>query len=288
MNARWIAKKAARQGLALSRWASGSVSAERTVRRVLGSGAAVRALTYHRIGHEDREPFCVRPDVFEAHVRWLAERGLAASLDDVIGFVAGTRALPDGACLVTIDDGCESTLTEALPILARHRVPAVAFVTASLVGLSVDALPERYLDWDELREIASSGVMEIGSHAFTHRSLGAMPRPESRHEASESKRRLEDELGREVRSFAYPFGTRGDFDAFTERALADAGYSIAFNSMHGAVRAGMDPISLPRIKVEGGEGLWMFERLADGAMDAWRVIDQNLWRLQRVRQEIVG
>jgi hypothetical protein len=58
--------------------------------------------------------------------------------------------------------------------------------------------------------------------------------------------------------------------------------------MHGAIRPGMDPISLPRIKVEGGEGLWMFRLLSQGAMDPWRVVDQNLWRLQRVRQEIVG
>jgi hypothetical protein len=49
------------------------------------------------------------------------------------------------------------------------------------------------------------------------------------------------------------------------------------------VHAGADPVSLPRIKVESGEGLGMFKLLASGAMDVWRVIDQNLWRLQRVR-----
>ncbi len=284
MSPRWLVKKAARQGLALGSWASGSMRA----RRVLSRGPRVRVVTYHRIGHEPQEPFCVTPDAFDGHVRYLAERELAVSLDDVIAFVAGRAELPDGACLVTIDDGCVSTLTEALPILARHRVPAVAFVTASLVGLKVDALPEPYLGWDELRELAASELVEIGSHAYTHRSLGLMGAEDARHEAFESKAVLERELGREVRSFAYPFGTRSDFDARTERALADAGYTVAFNSMHGAVRRGMDPISLPRIKVEGGEAQWMFRLLAQGAMDPWRVVDQNLWRLQRVRQEIVG
>lgn len=287
MSPRWVVKKAARQGLALGSWASGSMRARRLIRNALGRGPRLRVLTYHRIGHEPREAFCVTPGDFEAQVRFLADRGLAASLDDVIAFVAARAELPDGACLVTIDDGCLSTLTEALPILERHGVPAVAFVSAALVGADYDGLPERYLGWEELRELASSGVVEIGSHAHTHRSLGLMDLEEARREATESKATLEDELGREVRSFAYPFGTRTDFHAGTERALADAGYRVAFNSMHGAVRPGMDPISLPRIKVEGGEGLWMFRLLSQGAMDPWRVVDQNLWRLQRVRQEIV-
>ena len=65
--------------------------------------------------------------------------------------------------------------------------------------------------------------------------------------------------------------------------LREAGYAIAFNSMHGAIQAGADPISLPRIKVEAGEGLAMLRMLAGGAMDVWRVVDENLWRLQRVR-----
>lgn len=284
MSARWYVKKAARHGVALTSWMSGAGLSRSPLSVFVGP--RVRALTYHRIGREPREPFCVLPEVFEAHVAALAAEGLAASLDDVRGFVAGRTALPDGACLVTIDDGCESTLSEALPILERHGVPAVAFVSASLVGSLLDALPERYLGWDELRALSASGLIEVGSHACTHRSLGLMPPEEARDEARRSKEQIEDQLGRACVAFAYPFGTRSDFDAVTERGLADAGYAIAFNSMHGAIRAGADPISLPRIKVEGGEGALMFDLLRRGAMDAWRVVDHTLFRLQRVREEI--
>lgn len=282
MSARWFVKKAARRSVALGSFVTGTVGA----RTLAASGPRARVLTYHRIGHEPREPFCVSPDAFRAQMRFLSERRLAVNLDQLLAFVAGREALPDGACLVTIDDGCVSTLTEALPILRRWGVPAIAFVTSSLAGLDPEVLPERYLSWDELREVADSGFIEIGSHAHTHRALGAMPPEEALEEARTSKATLERELGREVRAFAYPFGTYGDFDPVTERALADVGYRIAFNSMHGVVRSGMDPISLPRIKVEGGEGLVMFRLLAGGGMDAWRVVDRNLWRLQRVREEI--
>lgn len=282
--ARWYVKKAARRSFAAGSVLSGAVGAQRLV----AGAPRVRALTYHRIGDEPQEPFCLTPDDFEAQMRFLSVHRLAVSLDDVIAFVAGRRSLRDGACLVTIDDGCESTLTEALPILRRWGVPAIAFVTSSLVGLDVPELPERYLGWEELREVADSGFVEVGSHARTHRALGALEPEEARREVFESKSELTEGLGREVRCFAYPFGTHGDFDAATERHLADAGYTIAFNSMHGTLRPGMDPISLPRIKVEGGEGLLMFRLLVAGGMDGWRLVDRNLWRLQRVREEITG
>ena len=36
-----------------------------------------------------------------------------------------------------------------------------------------------------------------------------------------------------------------------------------------------------RVKVENGDDLRQFARLCDGAMDAWRLVDAGLWRLQR-------
>lgn len=283
MSLRWYVKKAARSSIALGTFGAGGTLAQKLV----SPGPRVRALTYHRFGVEPREAFCVDPSAFDEQMAWLASEGRAVSLDDVREFAAGRRALRDGSVLVTIDDGCVSTLELALPILRKHRIPAVAFVTSSLIGLGALGLPERYLTWDELRACADAG-MAIGSHARSHRSLGQMPIAEAREEARLSREQLEAELGREVISFAYPFGTHGDFSEATERALADAGYAIAFHSQHGAIRPGMPGLALPRVKVEGGEGLWMFKLLVDGAMDSWRVVDQNLWRLQRVRREIVA
>lgn len=283
MRARWYVKKAARRGVALGSVATGFLGARAIVTR----SPRVRALMYHRIADAPRDPFSVSPDVFDAQMRLLAEARRAVSLEDVRRFVLGKQTLPRDACLVTIDDGLLSTLTEALPILRRWGVPAVAFVSAGLVG-SGHRYPEAYMGWEEVRTLLASGIVEIGSHAYTHRSLGLILPEEARREAAKSKEHLEDRLGVPIRAFAYPFGTRADFNPLTERALADAGYSIAFNSMHGAIRRGMDPISLPRVKVEGGEPLWMFRLLRRGAMDPWRLADRTLFRFQRSRIEVTG
>jgi peptidoglycan/xylan/chitin deacetylase (PgdA/CDA1 family) len=278
VNARWLVKKATRAACAV-----GTVAPRRA--RAIAEPAVVRALTYHRFGDVRGDAFWVSARELDAQMAWLAERGRAVSLDDVQAFVAGTRDLPRDAVLVTIDDGSVSTLRVAAPILARHRIPAVAYVTSSLIGLGDLGHGERFLSWEELSELADSGIA-IGSHAHTHRSLGKMPPTEAREEARRSKETIEQKLGRPVTSFAYPFGTHGDFTTDTEQALRDAGYTLAFNSKHGAIRRGMDPISLPRVKIEGGDAEWMFRLAAQGAMDGWRLVDDNLWRLQRVRKEL--
>jgi peptidoglycan/xylan/chitin deacetylase (PgdA/CDA1 family) len=282
---RWIAKKAARAAVVLGARAGWQLASPR-------SRAVVRVLTYHRFGRITRDPFCVTPEDFEAHVALLSREGRAVSLEDVIAFAKGERHLPEDACLVTMDDGYVSMLETALPILAKHRVPSVAFITASFVDAArIQGQPEPFLTKAQLRAMHEGG-MTIGAHAFTHRSMGKLSIAEAREEIVRAKKTLEDALGAPVTSWAYPFGTHGDFSEATDRALEEAGYTVTFHSQHGPVVPGMitpgTPLrSLPRIKVESGESLTQLDAISRGAMDGWSIVDRNLWRLQRVRADVV-
>lgn len=269
---RWAAKKAARHGM---------VAASSLAPRSREGG--LRVLTYHRFGESPRDPFCVSQDMFERQMRFLAENQLALSLDEVEDLLIGQGEGRQSGVLVTIDDGCRSTLTEALPVLQHWGIPAMAYVVVGSLGQGrgVDRdQPEDYMTWDELDRLAESGI-HIGSHAVHHRSLAGMTEAQARAEALDSRLRLEEHLGEPVCSFAYPFGTRSDYSPMTRRALSAAGYTTAFTSQHGAVTASDDPLELPRVKVEGGEGMWLFERLCSGGMDGWALIDRALHRLQR-------
>jgi len=270
---RWLAKKIGRFGFALI---------SRPVRSACGN--ALRVITYHRMRSVARDPFSVSPESFEQQIAWLAANQLAVSLGVVEEVLAGRRALHQDSVLVTIDDGYRDAFTTALPVLRRYGVPAVFFVTVGTIEERLGApQPHQEQDartsWDELAEMADGG-MAIASHAWTHRSLGRMPPDEVREEAERSRETLENRLRVPVTAFAYPFGTRADFNAATAAILARCGYTCAFTSQHGRIRPGIDPFTLPRIKVEGGEPLWMFHRLVRGGLDGWRWIDRALWRLQ--------
>lgn len=273
---RWYLKKSARQGVAAAAWASGTLAAS-------GGGARVRVLTYHRFGDSPRDPFCVHPRVFAQQMDLLADAQLAVSLVDVQQFLRGERALRDGSVLVTVDDGFVSLYEQALPVLRDYRIPAVAFVSPGLLADNAASLasagPEPYLSWPQLEILAESGIA-IGSHAWSHRSLGRLPVPEAEQEAVHSRAALEARLQRPVTAFAYPYGRWGDFNAVTARVLAASGYCCAFTSQHGAIGNAADPFVLPRIKIESGEGLWLFRLLTRGGLDSWQWVDRHLWRLQ--------
>jgi peptidoglycan/xylan/chitin deacetylase (PgdA/CDA1 family) len=276
--ARWLAKKSARRALGLAMTASGALAA----RRALARATRVRVITYHRFGEIERDPFCISRADFEAQIRFLAEERRAISQDDLARFLAGQQPLARDSVLVTIDDGFVSTASVALPILRHYAVPAVAFVTPSLID-DPDAPRtevERYMTWDELGRLAEAGIA-TGGHGWAHESFGRFDRAHAREQASRTRERLESRLGRPVRSFAYPFGTLRDFNPETRQALTEAGYALVFTAQHGSVGKGTDPFELPRVKVENGDSQAFFESLCDGAMDPWRVVDTGLNHLQR-------
>ncbi len=273
---RWVVKKTARMATVLGSFVSGSLA----LRRLAGPGPTIRVLTYHRFGDAVRDPWCVSAQAFEAQMRWLAERRLAVSLEQVERFVRGEIELPDGAVLVTMDDGFSSWLHIAAPILQRHGIPAVAYMTTSFMG-TTSVSGEPYLTWDEVARLARVPGITIGSHAHRHCSIAKLDAEQVREEGQRSRQLLEHHIGLPVRSFAYPFGMRTDESEMTARVLADCGYDTIFIAQHGTLRSGASLVRLPRVKVEGGEPMWMFRLLCRGGMDAWKLFDDTLWKLQR-------
>lgn len=262
---RWTFKKAARMGLVTASNLIGMPNVSAKPR--------LHVLTYHRFGASIRDPFCVPRETFARQMHWLAAQGLAVSLENVQAFVMGAAALPDDAVLVTIDDACSSVFTHALPVLRDCAIPAVVYVPAMLVGTTATSeFGERVLRWDELECLQKNGVI-LGSHGLRHQSLGQMPYKMAREEVFESRALLSSRLGTPVTSFAYPFGTRVHHSDTTRMLLRDAGYETGFTSQHGGISPGLDPLALPRVKIESGENDWVFQRICRGALNGWALVD---------------
>jgi len=84
-----------------------------------------------------------------------------------------------------------------------------------------------YLSWDEIAEMSAHGI-EFGGHTKSHPQLSRLAYEECRHELETSKQIIEQRLGKKVRMLAYPFGSKNDYNAVTEKAAMAAGYVCAF------------------------------------------------------------
>lgn len=170
---RWYLKKLARVGMALVMWGTGGL----TLRRWWVGEGQVRVLMYHRFRTAPYDPFSVSVEAFERQMAWLAENGLAISLEEFEAFLSGQRRFLRDVVLVTVDDGFRDLWLEAVPILQRYKIPAVAFITSSDVASSIGSgeAGEQRLCWEEIRSLPEHGVA-VGSHARDHVSLGSLSR----------------------------------------------------------------------------------------------------------------
>ncbi len=137
---------------------------------------------------------------------------------------------------------------------------------AAQIGCVVPAEPVdgyRPVAIDEMRQMMSSGLIEIASHTETHTIATVMSDHDLRRELVDSKRELEVFSGREVDTFCYPNGHIGDFDQRTTRLVQEAGYKMALTSVEGINRLdALDPYTVMRIHTHPRQGV--FERRASG------------------------
>ena len=189
-------------------------------------------LAYHGLGRYPRalDPFnlMLAPEHFRQQMRSLSRRGyrfirlsqLASMLDD---------APPaDRLCALTFDDGTVDNLQLLAPILAELDAPATVFACPGLLGTSHFAMPEaagvRLMDAEQLIELASSPLVDIGSHTNLHTDLSTATADEAHREMAGSKIALEELLQRPVESFAYP---KCGYSAACPDAARRAGYALA-------------------------------------------------------------
>ena len=175
----------------------------------------VVVLGYHAVSDEWDSRLAVSAEQLRTQVSELLDRGYRPTTftDAVVGPARDKRFA------VTFDDGYSSMVERALPILAQLGVPATVFVPTAFMGedeqLDWDGIEQwndgplpselRAMSWEQVRRLIEAG-WEIGSHTVNHPHLPRLDDDELARELTESRRRLEAELGVPCKSLAYPYG----------------------------------------------------------------------------------
>ena len=148
------------------------------------------------------------------------------------------------------------------PLADRERRAALGDL-ATWSGAPVPAsTPARPMSASEVRLLSGGGLVEIGAHTLTHPQLSALDRDAQRQEIRGSRVALQEAVGADVVSFAYPYGARSDYTRESVALVAEAGFSGACATVPGAVRRSSDRFELPRFHVEDCDGDGLARRLA--------------------------
>jgi peptidoglycan/xylan/chitin deacetylase (PgdA/CDA1 family) len=144
-----------------------------------------------------------------------------------------------------------------LPLLRELGVPATVFVCPGLLGQPNPFLPAetglRLMDRDELLELAEDPLVEIGSHTVGHTVLAAASAEEAYREMAGSKQAVEELVGAEAASFAYPDCA---YSPHCPAAAKRAGYTSAVTC---GDRGRLAPFELHRESPDPMDGRLAFE-----------------------------
>jgi len=156
----------------------------------------------------------------------------------------------------------KSLQRQAKSLLPAAREALIAPVEAELARKLIldDSAPENYrpLTWSQTKEMAASGLLEIGSHTHSHTIVTLLGR-EAPGELSRSKALVEKHVGRPCDLFCYPNGDYDDFSAETSTFLKAAGFLCGLTTVAGFVSPGSDPYTMLRFGTDDRDSFEKFQ-----------------------------
>ena len=222
----------------------------------MGASGTV-CLMYHEIelpGRSlcDSDPgyarYAVNLDSFTKQLQFLKDSGRPGVN------VSHMLATPGSGIALTFDDGCETDLISAAPILAKYGFQATFYLTVGFLGKPGFMTPQ------QARELGDAGF-EIGCHSMGHPYLTDLDDGGLKLEIADAKNQLEDIVGRSVKHYSCPGGR---WDERVAAVAKRAGYESVATSQVGLNALGCNPFRLSRIAVTRDIALTDFQRLCSG------------------------
>lgn len=227
----------------------------------------VPVLMYHHINNHKGDMVTVTPEIFEKQMRYLHKSGYKTlKTGELLSYIKGDLFLKEKAVLITFDDGWLDNYIFAYPVLKKYGLNSAIFIVASWIDEASINKPSVHayiptheesvllikqnqgskvvLNWDLIREMEDSGLVEIHSHTQNHLKCHHLSENDLSKELHESKDLIENRLGRECLCLCWPFGRYNDLAIKT---AGEIGYKALFTTKHGLVNKKTDPFAIPRI-----------------------------------------
>jgi peptidoglycan/xylan/chitin deacetylase (PgdA/CDA1 family) len=192
---------------------------------------------------------------FQAQLEFLKAHGWQG-----LGVSAALTFQKSPAVAITFDDGCETDLITAAPLLKEAGFGATFYITTGFLG------KPGYLSAQQARQLGDEGF-ELGCHSMTHPYLTDLDEAGLRREIAEAKKQLESIVGRPIEHFSCPGGR---CDERVVNIAREAGFKTVATSRAYANEPATDRFALGRVAIMRDLSLRAFEDICSG--DALRAM----------------
>jgi len=254
-------------------------------KRLFKKNNLIRILNYHSISsdfnNKSSKYASVSLKVFSAQMKYLYDKDYKIiDLDDFLEIKQNQQQIPPKTIILTFDDGYANNYINAFPIFSKYSFKAVISVITEHIDKNIPFpwLNQSVLEDGEEKKlnlplsktqlkIMSEYGITIASHTKSHRALSRLEKKDVMKEIIESKKNLEEILSKEVKYFAYPYGSWGDFGLEDKEIVKSAGYKAALSTKVGSNNSKSDLFELKRIPIYNIDRKSIFKRKVNGAYD---------------------
>lgn len=213
-------------------------------------GVAVPIVMYHGILPQPKRQgtYVISPALFEQDLAYIRQAGYTTvTVADLLAFVDEGKPLPEKPIMLTFDDGYYNNYRYAYPLLQRYGMKAVISPVVAWSQWYSDHPEEAdrevysHITWEQIREMAQSGVAEIQNHSYDlhHNEKGERHgasklagetaeayRAVLREDLATAQRLLTERAGLTPSAFTYPYGA---MSAEAVPVLEELGFRASFS-----------------------------------------------------------
>lgn len=201
---------------------------------------------------ELRKSLTIEPKLFESMMEYLSKNGFTPiTLKELNEIWKGNGPMPKKPIVLTFDDGDKGVYEYAFPILKKYNFHFVVFLITKYTPMHT----KFYMNKKEVKEMLDSGLCEVGTHTRDHVNLRRVPLLTKVYEIKSCTNDIKKLFNYTPTSFCYPFG---GFDRDSVSILKAYGYTMATTEIFGVATSRDNPLILPRIRIDGREGLNAF------------------------------
>ena len=231
----------------------------------------VPIIMYHRVINKSENEGIygtyLYEDMFRKHLQYLKDKNYTViTFKDLDKIGWRNRLKKDKKYIIlTFDDGYKDNYDLVFPILKEFNFKATIFLMGSSTynEWDVKAGGEKefpLMSVDMIKEMQDYGI-EFGAHTFNHPKINTLSNDEIEHQIIDVKKPLEEKIGREIITFAYPYGILNDY---AKEMAKKAGYTFALATDSGSVCLSDDLYQIRRIAIFPNTNLFSFKRKVAG------------------------
>ena len=230
-------------------------------------------IMYHRVIKDESEKGVhgtyVTVKQFDEQMKYLKNKGYeTVTFEDLLKNKYKQRFDKDKKwIMLTFDDGYKDNYENAFPILKKYQFKGIIYILDGVKYNKWDVddknNPEKefpLMNAEELLEMQKYGI-EFGGHTSTHPKLAELSLENVKKEIILSKNNIENLVGKELLSFAYPYGSLNED---VKKIAQESGYQFAVATDSGSITFSDDLFEIRRVGIFPTNNLFNFKRKVSG------------------------